>query len=48
MHNYAMKKENYLVPEAEIVEVRAENMICTSDKVRLGLTQVDEEDWEDE
>lgn len=42
-----MKKQNYLAPEVEIVELRAENMICTSDKVKLGLT-VDEDvdEWD--
>lgn len=40
-----MKKENYLVPAVEAVELRAENMICTSDKVQLGLTVEDEDEW---
>lgn len=40
-----MKKQNYLVPEVEIVELRAENMICTSEKVQLGLTVDDEDEW---
>lgn len=43
-----MKKQSYLAPALDVVVLRAENMICTSDKVRLGLTQVDEDDWEDE
>lgn len=42
-----MKKQNYLVPEVEAVEFRAENMICTSDKVQLGLTVDDDVDeWD--
>ncbi len=42
-----MKKQNYLVPEVEAVEFRAENMICTSDKVQLGLTVDDDvDDWD--
>ena len=40
-----MKKQNYLAPEVETVELRAENMICTSEKVQLGLTVDDEEEW---
>lgn len=40
-----MKKQNYLAPEVEAVEFRAENMICTSDRVQLGLTVDDEDEW---
>lgn len=40
-----MKKQNYLAPEVEAVELRAENMICTSEIVQLGLTVEDEDDW---
>lgn len=40
-----MKKQNYFAPEVEAVEFRAENMICTSEKVQLGLTVDDEDEW---
>lgn len=45
---FAIHKKDYLTPEAQLLEMSAELLICTSDSVSVALEDMVEEtyDWE--